>query len=138
MPGKLGLRWWVVRGSIAYRAPVLVSWHPLRNGRWRARKLAQVRRDRLNRVGTARMNVEATYQLALAASRLIKAYKELATALAKGGRDLNRCHVKTDALVSRTNGVLRVSHMSVTDTLLAAGYEVDRDSMRLLDDVDVS
>lgn len=138
MLGKLGLRWWVVSANTPYRVPVLVSWHRLRNGRWRARKLAQVRRDRLNRVGTARMNVEATYQLALAASRLIKAYGELARALAKGGRDLNRCHVKTDAAVTVANAMLRMTHMSVTDNLLAAGYEVDRDAMRMLDGVDVS
>lgn len=138
MPGKLGLRWWSVRKTTPYRVPVLVSWHPLRSGRWRARRLAQVRRDRLNRVGTATMNLESTYQLALAASRLIKAYGELASALTKGGRDLNRCHVKTDALVVKANAILRVTHMSVTDNLLSAGYEVDRDAMRMLDDVDVS
>lgn len=133
MPGKLGLRWWVVRGGAPYRMPVLVSWHRLRSGRWRARKLAQVRRDRLNRVGTATMNLEATYQLALAANRLIKSYVELAAGLAKGGRDLNRCHAKTDELLNDATMVLRASHRGVVRNLLLAGYEVDRDVMGMLD-----
>lgn len=138
MPGKLGLRWWNVRTTTPYRVPVLVSWHRLRSGRWRARKLAQVRRDRLNRVGTATMNLEETYQLALAASRLIKAYVELASALAKGGRNLNKCHVKTDDLPTMTNATLRVDHRAVTGKLLAAGYEIDRDAMRLLEGYDLA
>jgi len=138
VPGKLGVRWWSRRGHDLYRRPVLVSWHPLRNGRWRSRAVAQVRRDRISRDGTAAMNAEMTYHLALAASRLIKAYSELARDLAKGGRELNKAHARTDALLRSTNATLRVSHRSVTKKLEAAGYEIDRATMTLLDGHDLA
>mgnify|MGYP006951335612 CR=1 FL=1 len=84
------------------------------------------------------MNAEMTYHLALAASRLIRAYGELARDLTKGGRDLDKAHAKTDALLRATNATLRVSHRSVTKKLETAGYEVDRATITLLDGYDLA
>lgn len=136
--GKLGVRWWQRRGNDPYRKPVLVSWHRLRNGRWRARPVSQVRRDRISREGTAAMNAEATYWLALSASRLIKAYGALAAGLSKGGRDLDKCHAKTERVLLDANAMLRVGHMTVMRNLRAAGYEVDRYVMNLLEGHDLA
>jgi hypothetical protein len=135
-PGKLGVRWWRANGKDTYRRPVLVRWERLRNGRWRSSAVAQVRRDRISREGTAAINAEWTYQLALSASRLIKGYTDTVAALAKGGRDLNRWHAKTDALLGDATTTLRVSHRGVILNLEREGYDVDEATMTLLDGLD--
>ena len=131
--GKIGLRWWLRNGSDEIRHPVLVTWVRLRNGRWRSKRLPQVRRDRISKEGTSGMNHEETYHLALLASRLIKVYDGLVAQLGMSITALNRSHDKTGDSVKKAGMLIRVAHKQVMTKLLNAGYEVDKDTMSLVD-----
>lgn len=133
VPGNIGIRWWHRNGRDELRFPVLVTWVRLRNGRWRSRRLPQVRKDRINREGSAAINAEQTYHLALLASRLIKVYEGLAAQLGMSLTVLNRSHAKADHPLAEAEALITVAHRQVTKKLLNAGYEVDRDTMDMID-----
>lgn len=133
MPGKLGIRWWLTRSDVPVRFPVLVSWQRLTSGRWRSKRVPQVRRDRLNRQGSAALNVEETYLVALMANRLIKSYTDLLSRLHAGAAGLNKAYWQTVKLFPDTEATLRLCHKDAVQKLLNAGYELDVDALELIE-----
>lgn len=132
VPGKIGVRWWRLRGRDAMRMPVLVTWHPVHGGRrWRARLLKQVRRDRINRKGSAELCADETYDLARAAFQLIREYGRLRTELTGELRRLKASHESTTDGLGQIRSMVLFSHAATVKKLLNAGYEVDQATVDL-------
>lgn len=131
--GKLGVRWW--RPSAGrMRMPVLVEWWRARGvkGRWRARRVAQVRRDRILSDGSSGLCAENTYQLALVATRLIREYADLVSELRAIEARLARL-AKRFTLVRSLEGRVMAEHREIIRKLDGAGYDIDA-SIRALPD----
>lgn len=128
VPGKIGVRWWKVQTWDTMRMPVLVTWHPVRGGRrWRAKVLKRVRRDRINRGGTAAVCADETYELARLAAALIRQYGVLRRALSTEQRRLKACRHAADAELSRVLASTLYQHGTVVKKLLKAGYSIGVD-----------
>lgn len=136
--GKLGVRWWLLRGGESVRRPVLVEWKMLRNGRWRSKRVL-----RLNKPGkagapggkdTSWVCQDETYRLGVMAGRLIKGYNEVADRLRDTAAGLNRSHWRAQQPLNLLEEQLRFEHGRVTRKLLNAGYDVDVYAMGLIDE----
>lgn len=123
--GKLGVRWWR-NGGREMRMPVLIAWWRAqgRNGRWRARRVAQVRRDRIPTDGSSGLCAENTYKLALLATRLIREYEGLTADLRAIQRQLER-RAQRFALVRSLEDHVVAEHLDIIKKLDGAGYDVD-------------
>lgn len=130
--GQLGIRWWVTRTGGGYRTPVLVTWKRVRGNRWRAKRLKRLRRDWIMRKGTASMNADHTYELAVVAQQLIADYVTLSAelrALARKASSRDHLHRHFDYLEAR----LISEHRQALDNLEAADYAVDHHMRTLAD-----
>lgn len=130
--GKIGIRWWRPRGGNVMRMPVLVTWHRHRGKRWRARELAQVRRDRITREGTAALCADHAYTLARTAVRLIACYKSMVVELERVLRQATRAAAGFGKINLLEAQVIH-EHQAVVDALTRAGYEVDAKTRGLAD-----
>lgn len=124
VPGKIGIRWWRTRSHDDLRWPVLVTWHPI-GRQWRARPLAQVRRDRINRKGSAELCADETYDLARSAALLIREYTTIRKRMQASLRHLIACRSSASSTVGQLRAVILYSHEQTVLKLLNEGYEVD-------------
>jgi hypothetical protein len=132
-PGKIGIRWWLLRGGDVLRVPVVVRWFKVRGGRWRGVKVEQIRRDRLIKEGAAALNHETTYHLGLMANRLIRSYQDGVSQLYDLVDGLNKSYRDHRRVLTEAELLIRASHAQVTRRLVREGYTVDDRTMGLVD-----
>lgn len=123
--GKLGVRWWKTHGGAKVRTPVLCTWHPVLGGRWRARPVKQLHRNRITRDGSAALCADNVYVLAQATQALIREYRSLRSALDCVLQRLNHA-TATFQRVRTIEATLMGEHRQVVDKLDGAGYAVEQ------------
>lgn len=128
--GKYGVRWWLPSGHTDVRMPELVTYRKNAAGQTSGRRVKQVRRDRVTRTGSAALCADDTFWLAQAAWMMRKEYETLKQALDNVLRILKPMSKRRDRINNIEAAVVE-AHTHVVDTLIAAGYEVDKETREL-------
>ncbi len=132
--GKIGVRWWRLGGR-ANRMPVLVRWKQQINGRWRGVAILSLNAAVFTDSGTSRINYAETVVLARLARDLIAEYKKLMVDLGFG----QAARLRAVQVLTVRHGVWLQSliglHHRVVKNLERNGYEVDRETRAMMDEV---
>lgn len=128
--GKLGVRWWLQSGKSEVRMPELVTYHKNKAGQTSGRRVRRLHRDRIARTGTAALCADDTFTLAQAAGMMRKEYEWLKQTLDNVLRLAPSVSKRRDR-ISNIEAAVVEAHTHVVDTLIAAGYEVDKETREL-------
>lgn len=123
--GKIGVQWWLPRGGAVVRLPVLIRWHVLRSGRWRARAIQRLRRDAIRSKGTSSVCADETYDVAVAVQETIAVYRALLTHMSQFPTRTRTRHAGSSIALERLESSLRLNHSFAVNKLLNAGYNLD-------------
>lgn len=132
--GKIGVRWWKLGGR-ASRMPVLVRWKQQINGRWRGVAIRSLNAAVFTDSGTSKINYTETVALAKLARDLIAEHKRLMGGLGLGQAARLRA---VQVLTVRHGGWLQSViglHHRVVKNLERNGYDVDRETREMMDEV---
>ena len=130
--GNLGVQWWTMRENSKWRDPVLVKWTYRKNGKKQAVQVKHLHPSMVRATGKSEYGAEATLSLARMSVRLIAAYKKMRASLLAIAK-LTKAQQIPDALLAEAAGALLLNHKAVMKRLIAEGYEIDAETMKLTD-----